>query len=76
MFCSSVRWWWLHAVNNGVGAWREIDAPVTTPGVDNAGCRNFSPTLVVLGDDRSLLEISTDFDGGVCKAYYGTGPIA
>lgn len=56
-----------HAVNNGaavlvndrrgVGAWREIKAPVKTPGVDNAGCRNFSPALVVLGDDRSLLEI-------------------
>jgi hypothetical protein len=75
-----------HAANNGaailvndrhgVGAWREIPAPVTTPGVNNEGCRNFSPALLVSADDRSVLEIATDYDGGVCKAYYASGPIA
>jgi len=75
-----------HASNNGaailvndrrgVGAWREIPAPVRTPGVNNEGCRNFSPTLLVSPDDQSVLEISTDFDGDVCKPYYASGPIA
>jgi hypothetical protein len=75
-----------HAVDNGgavlvndhrgVGPWREIPAPAGTPGVNNEGCRNFSPTLLAAPDDRSLLEITTDLDGGVCKAYYATGPIA
>lgn len=75
-----------HAVNNGaavlvndqggVGAWREIAAPVGTPGVNNEGCRNFSPTVLGSPDEVTVLEISTDFDGGVCKAYYAVGPIA
>lgn len=75
-----------HALNNGaavlvndrggVGAWREIAAPVATPGVNNEGCRNFSPTVLGSPDEVTVLEISTDFDGGVCKAYYAVGPIA
>jgi hypothetical protein len=73
-----------HAANNGAvilvrdgdRAWREIAAPVRTPGVNNEGCRNFSPALLVAPDDRSVLQISTDFDDDVCKAYYASGPIA
>jgi hypothetical protein len=75
-----------HAANNGAailvndrrdGGWREIAAPVTTPGVNNEGCRNFSSTLLVSADEQSVLEIATDFDDdGVCKAYYASGPIA
>ena len=74
-----------HAVNNGAAIlvhdrkgqpWREISAPVPTPGVNNEGCRNFSPTLLVAPDDQSVFQISTDFDNGVCKPYYATGPIA
>ena len=75
-----------HAVDNGaavlvndqrgVGPWREISAPVQTPGVNNEGCRNFSPALLVSPDNRSLLEITTDLDDGVCKAYYATGSVA
>jgi hypothetical protein len=74
-----------HASNNGaailvndrhgVGDWREIAAPVTTRGVNNEGCRNFSPALLVSPDDRSVLEIATDYDSGVCTAYYASGPI-
>lgn len=73
-----------HAANNGAailvrertGPWREIPAPVRTPGVNNEGCRNFSPSLLVAPDDRSVLQISTEFDDGVCKPYYASGPIA
>ena len=75
-----------HAVDNGAailvndrggaGAWREIAAPVATPGVDNEGCRNFSPSVLASPDGMTVLEISTDFDGGVCKAYYATGAVS
>jgi hypothetical protein len=73
-----------HAANNGGailvrdggGGWREIAAPVATPGVNNEGCRNFSPALLSSVDGRAVLEIATDFDQGVCKAYYAVGSIA
>jgi hypothetical protein len=74
-----------HAANNGSavlvndqwgsGAWREAEAPVRTPGVNNEGCRNFSPTLLASPDGAAVLEIATELDGGVCKAYYATGPV-
>jgi hypothetical protein len=71
-----------HAANNGGailvndrGVWREIAAPVATPGVNNEGCRNFSPTVLASPDERTVLEIATDFHEGVCKAYYATGAI-
>jgi hypothetical protein len=59
-----------------VGAWREMSAPVATPGVSNEGCRNYSPSVLASPDEVAVLEISTDFDDGVCKAYYAVGPIA
>lgn len=71
-----------HAANNGGavlvndrGTWREIAAPVATPGVNNEGCRNFSPAVLASPDGRTVLEIATDFHEGVCKAYYATGAI-
>lgn len=66
----------LVSERGGEGTWREVPAPVRTPGVNNGGCRNFSPALLVSADDRSVLEISTDVDDGVCKPYYAIGPIA
>ncbi len=60
-------------VGNGHGPWREIAAPVRTPGVNNEGCRNFSPAL--LAGDGTVLQISTDFDDGICKPYYASGPV-
>jgi hypothetical protein len=59
----------------GIGPWREIPAPVAVPGVNNSGCRNFSPTLLASPTGDSVLQITTDLDGSVCKAYYATGPI-
>jgi len=61
--------------HGGQGPWREISAPVATPGVNNEGCRNFSPALLASADGHSVLEISTDLDAGVCKAYYATGAV-
>jgi hypothetical protein len=63
-------------VHDRAGGWREIPAPVRTPGVNNEGCRNFSPAVLVSPDDRQVLEIATDWDGDVCKPYYATGPFA
>ena len=74
-----------HAIDNGAAILvydakgrplREISAPVRTPGVHNEGCRNFSPALLAAPDDQSVFQISTDFDNGVCKPYYASGPIA
>jgi hypothetical protein len=58
----------------GAGAWGEMPAPIQIHGVNNEGCRNFSPALLASND--SVLEIATDYDRGVCKAYYATGPVA
>ncbi|MGQ0838000.1 exo-alpha-sialidase [Actinokineospora sp.] len=57
----------------GAGRWREIPAPVVVAGVNNEGCRNFSPSLLATAD--GVLELATDLDGGVCKTYYATGPV-
>ncbi len=59
----------------GAGAWREVAAPVATPGVNNEGCRNFSPSVLTSPNGLTVLEISTDLDGDVCKAYYAVGTI-
>ncbi len=61
--------------NRGEGAWYEIPAPVPVSGVDNEGCRNFSPSLLPSADGLSVLEVTTDYDQGVCKTYYGIGPL-
>jgi hypothetical protein len=60
---------------NGDGPWYEIPAPIMVSGVDNEGCRNFSPSLLPSPDGRSVLEVTTDYDGPVCKTYYATGPL-
>lgn len=59
----------------GAGPWREIPAPVEVPGVNNEGCRNFSPSLLASTDGTTVLEIATDLHDGVCTAYYASGPV-
>ncbi|ONI89831.1 hypothetical protein ALI144C_03805 [Actinosynnema sp. ALI-1.44] len=61
--------------NAGAGPWYEIPAPIHVAGVDNEGCRNFSPGLLPSTDGKSVLEVTTDYDRGVCKTYYATGPL-
>jgi hypothetical protein len=61
--------------NRGDGPWYEIPAPIMVSGVDNEGCRNFSPALLPATDGRSVLELTTDFDQSVCKTYYASGPL-
>ncbi|MGW8378270.1 exo-alpha-sialidase [Streptomyces sp. ODS28] len=57
----------------GTGTWQEIPAPVTvtSPTVDY--CPNYSSALLPSAEGNRLLEIATDWDGGVCRAYFATG---
>lgn len=61
--------------NRGDGPWYEMPAPIKVSGVDNKGCRNFSPSLLPARDGRAALEVTTDYDHAVCKTYYATGPL-
>ncbi|HEX5118949.1 MAG TPA: exo-alpha-sialidase [Pseudonocardiaceae bacterium] len=61
--------------NLGRGPWYEIPAPIAVTGVNNTGCKNFSPALVPSADGTSLLEVDTDLDHGVCKTYYASEPL-
>ncbi|MGH3863810.1 sialidase family protein [Actinokineospora sp.] len=55
--------------------WEEFPAPIQVTGVNNEGCRNFSPSLLPSRDGRTVLELATDLDNGVCKTFVATGPI-
>nr|WP_052478752.1 sialidase family protein [Kibdelosporangium sp. MJ126-NF4]CEL20505.1 bifunctional protein (secreted sugar binding protein/sugar hydrolase) [Kibdelosporangium sp. MJ126-NF4]CTQ97729.1 bifunctional protein (secreted sugar binding protein/sugar hydrolase) [Kibdelosporangium sp. MJ126-NF4] len=61
--------------NLGDGPWYEIPAPIHVVGVDNEGCRNFSPGLLPSKDGKSVLQVTTDYDQSICKTYYATGPL-
>ncbi|MGW7354505.1 sialidase family protein [Streptomyces sp. NPDC054784] len=58
----------------GAGPWREIAAPVAVGTQEIDYCPNYSSALLPSADGGQLLEIATDWDGGVCKPYYATGP--
>ncbi|HYO58750.1 RICIN domain-containing protein [Archangium sp.] len=60
----------------GYGAWYLVQAPVRVHQPANNFCPNYSPALLPLADGNTLLEISTDYDGSVCKPYFGSGPAA
>lgn len=60
---------------DGAGPWREIPAPVEVPDPNNEACRNFSPSMLASVDGTSVLQIATDTVGGVCKAFFASGPI-
>lgn len=61
--------------DGGAGPWTELPAPVAVAGVNNGGCRNFSPDLLPSPGGRNVLEVTTDYDGTVCKTYSATGPL-
>jgi hypothetical protein len=61
--------------NLGQGDWYEITSPVKVDGVDNSGCKNFSPALLPTSDGQ-VLEMATDyFAENDCRSYYATGPL-
>ncbi|KAB2371853.1 RICIN domain-containing protein [Actinomadura montaniterrae] len=64
--------------SNGVGAWYELDSPVTITGFDDTDaryttCQNYSSPLLPSSDGSRVLQMSTDFDGTNCRAYFATG---
>ncbi|RSM59935.1 exo-alpha-sialidase [Kibdelosporangium aridum] len=59
----------------GAGPWYEIPAPIPVEGVNNEECRNYSPYLLPSPDGTAVLEVTTDYDGPICKTYYATGPL-
>lgn len=55
--------------------WREVPAPVSVPGARNDFCPNFSNSVLPSKDGRSALQISSDYDGPVCRPYFRSGPL-
>ncbi|MET7929579.1 sialidase family protein [Streptomyces sp. NPDC005349] len=64
---------WSNA-NNGNGPWRELSAPVAVSSTTVDYCPNYSSSLLPSSDGSQVLEIATDYDAGVCKPYFATGP--
>ncbi|MGW3421159.1 exo-alpha-sialidase [Streptomyces phaeochromogenes] len=65
---------WVNSAG-GSGTWREIPAPVTVESTVVDYCPNYSSALLPSADGNSLLEIATDWVGGVCKPYFATKPV-
>lgn len=55
------------------GNWYELPAPVAVNNPYNNYCPNYSSPMVPSADGNTVLELATDYDGTVCKAYYATG---
>lgn len=63
---------WTNSAS-GNGAWREIAAPVAVSFTTVDFCPNYSSALLPSADGAQVLEVATDWDGGVCKPYFATG---
>jgi hypothetical protein len=55
------------------GNWYEIPAPVAVNNPYNNYCPNYSSPLVPSADGSRVLQLASDYDGGVCKTYFATG---
>ncbi|GAA1617897.1 hypothetical protein GCM10009744_00580 [Kribbella alba] len=55
------------------GYWYEIASPVTVNNPYNNYCPNYSSPMVPSADGYQVLQLATDYDGGVCKTYFATG---
>lgn len=63
--------------NAGAGTWYEMPSPVQIDGVDNSGCKNFSPSLLPSEDGTEVVQMATDyFRENDCRTYFATGPLA
>ncbi|MBD3003042.1 sialidase family protein [Streptomyces sp. 5-10] len=56
----------------GEGTWKEIPAPVAVTSDKVDFCPNYSSSLLPSADGHQLLEIATDYDGGVCRPFHAT----
>lgn len=60
---------------DGTGPWGTMPAPVQVPTAYNNYCPNYSSPLLPSVDGSTVLEFASDYVGGVCTMFYGTGPI-
>ncbi|BDP43918.1 hypothetical protein DAETH_38870 (plasmid) [Deinococcus aetherius] len=65
----------LANTENGTGLWYELPAPVGVPGAYDNYCPNYSSALLPSADGKSVLEMATDYAGGVCKASFASGSL-
>ncbi|MEU1438556.1 RICIN domain-containing protein [Streptomyces sp. NPDC005786] len=65
----------LANTEGGTGPWYEIEAPVRVTAPTATYCPNYSSPLLPSTDGRTVLQIATDWDGGVCRPYVATGPV-
>jgi hypothetical protein len=59
----------------GVQQWYEIPAPVPIAAPYDNYCPNYSSSIVPLDEGRIGLEIATQWDGKVCRAYFARGAL-
>ncbi|MFI8165721.1 exo-alpha-sialidase [Streptomyces sp. NPDC085931] len=65
----------LTNTRNGSGPWSAITSPVAVPNPEVNYCQNYSSPLLPSADGRRLLQLATDFEGSVCRAYYATASL-
>ncbi len=59
---------------NGTGLWKEMPAPVVVAGAKDDPCPNYSSQLLLSADKKRIIEITTDYDNGICKVYFNNLP--
>jgi hypothetical protein len=62
----------LTNTQNGTGAWQETPSPVIVPNPGVNPCQNYSSPLLPSADGSQVLQIATDYDGTVCRAYFAS----
>ncbi|WP_406195459.1 exo-alpha-sialidase [Streptomyces sp. NBC_01017] len=65
----------LTNTRNGSGAWATMPSAVTVPNPEVNYCQNYSSPLLPSADGSRVLQIATDFEGTVCRAYFASGDI-
>lgn len=52
-----------------------MPSAVTVPNPEVNYCQNYSSPLLPSADGSRVLQIATDFEGTVCRAYFASGDI-
>lgn len=61
---------------NGNLSWFAIPAPApVSPAPYDDSCPNYSSPLLALDDGAAALELSSRYDGAVCRTYFARGPL-
>lgn len=63
----------LANAERGNGYWYELDAPVRVPVTAGNPCQNYSSPLLPSADGTRVLQVATDYEGSLCRAYHATG---